>query len=187
MRRLEKGDPAIRTCCTETGFRERLSRRITIVVLALVAAAPQVLLLSGCLGYVPGRQSYWDQRVKELCEKDGGVFVYERVKLSESEYRLLRGSGGAVIVPTKNQAGPDTPYFAETQTTKIRDGNPEVYRRETLIVRARDGKVLSRQITFGRIGGDIPSPAHSSSFGCRDVGLRFDVVRDTFEIPTPTK
>jgi len=139
-------------------------------------------MLAGCMGWAPGRQAYWDEKVKEMCAKDGGVTVYERVKLTESEFRRLGGNGGTVPVPTRRSANPNSPYVADTKITKIREANPEVYRRETEIIRLVDGKVLSRQVTYGRIGGDLPSPAHQSSYGCSDVGLRLDVERQTFEI-----
>jgi hypothetical protein len=134
------------------------------------------------MGNVPGQQSYWDAQVREMCEKDGGVMIYERVRLTQDEYRHLGGIGGTVPVPSKSLAAPSAPYVAETKIAKIREWSPEVYRRETVIIRVVDGKVLSRQVTYGRIGGDFPSHAHPSSYGCADVGLRLDVERQTFEI-----
>ena len=155
----------------------RSARRLGALAIVLVTTT-----FAGCAGYVPGRQAYWDAQVKEMCEKDGGVTVYERVKLTQNEYRRLGGIGGTVPVPTRSSASPNTPYVADTKIIKIRESNPEVYRRETMIVRVVDGKVLSRQVTYGRIGGDFPSPAHRSSYGCSEVGLRLDVERQTFEI-----
>lgn len=157
------------------------------VLVNLTAIVLLTVPLSGCLGYVPGRQSYWDARVKELCEKDAGVTVYERVALTQAEYKLLRGPGPGVVIPSKKSAGPDAPYFTETEDTIIRGGDPQVSRRETRIIRSADGKTLSRWITYGRIGGDIPSPAHRSSFGCRDIGFRGDIEAQTFVIPQGNK
>lgn len=141
-----------------------------------------VATLAGCAGYVPGRQSYWDAQVKEMCEKDGGVTVYERVKLTQIEYQRLGGVGGTISVPPRRSAEPNYPFVADRKITKIRESNPEVYRLETIVVRVADGKALSRQVEYGRIGGDLPSPAHRSSYGCSDVGVRLDVERQTFEI-----
>jgi hypothetical protein len=147
----------------------------------LVIAIATVTLAS-CAGYVPGQQAYWDAKVREMCEKDGGVTVYERVKLTQSEYQRLGGVRGIVPVPSRNTASPSSPFVADTTISKIRDWSPEVYRHETLITRVADGKVLARQIQYGRIGGDFPSPGHPSSFGCAEVGLRLDVERQIFEI-----
>ncbi len=138
--------------------------------------------LAGCMGYVPGQQSYWDAQVREMCAKDGGVTVYERVKLTRSEYQRLGGDRDIVPVPSRNSAGPNAPYVADRKITKIHEWSPEVYRRETVIIRVADRKILSRQVTYGRIGGDFPSHAHPSSYGCADVGLLLDIERQTFEI-----
>lgn len=140
------------------------------------------MVLAGCMGYAPGQQSYWDAQVREMCAKDGGVTVYERVKLTRSEYQRLGGDRGIVSVPSRNSAGPNAPYVADRKITKIRESNPEVYRRETVIMRVADRKVLSEQVTYGRIGGDFPSYAHPSSYGCADVGLPLDIEQQTFEI-----
>lgn len=148
----------------------------------LLAASMVAVVLGGCMGWAPGRQAYWDAQVKEMCEKDGGVTVYERVKLTQSEYQQLGGARGIVPVPSRNTARTGNPFVADTTITKIREWNPEVYRQETLIIRVADGKILSRQIQYGRIGGDFPSPGHPSSYGCREVGLRLDVEKQTFEI-----
>ena len=140
------------------------------------------LLIDGCMGYVPGRQSYWDSQVKDLCRKDAGVTVYERVALTPSEYRLLKGSGADVSIPS-DRVAPSAAYVRQTERTFIRDANPTVSRYETRIVRQSDGKVLSRSITYSRVGGDFPSPAHESVFSCRDMGFRESIERETFVIP----
>ena len=175
-----------RDTAMDCGGRHRLIVLGTglIETLAMVMV---ITVLAGCAGYVPGRQAYWDEQVKEMCEKDGGVTVYERVKLTQSEYQRLGGARGIIPVPARSSAGPNAPYVADTKITKIREGSPEVYRRETMIVRSADGMVLSRQIQYGRIGGDFPSPSHHSSYGCSDVGLRLDVERQTFEIMESTQ
>ncbi|MBY0271405.1 MAG: hypothetical protein K2X06_16235 [Burkholderiales bacterium] len=148
----------------------------------ILMASLLAITLAGCAGYVPGQQSYWDAQVREMCEKDGGVTVYEQVKLTQSEYRRLGGTKGIVPVPSRNSADPNALYVADRKITKIREWSPQVFRLESVIVRVADGKVLSRQIEYGRIGGDFPSPSHSSSYGCSDLGLRLDAERQTFEI-----
>jgi len=141
-----------------------------------------VALLIMAVIFFEGRKAYWDAQVKEMCAKDGGVTIYERVKLTQSEYQRIGGARGIVPVPTRGSAGSNALYVTDSKITKIREWSPEVYRREAMIVRVADGKVLSRQIQYGRIGGDFPSPLHTSSYGCSDVGLRLDIERQTFEI-----
>ena len=151
----------------------RAYRRMTPLPFFVIAA-----LLMTC----SDDKAAWDAKVKEMCEKDGGVAVYEKVALTQEEYKRLGGIAGTVPVPSRAAAPPNAPYVADTTISNIRDDRPRVYRRETKIVRTSDGKVLSRQITYGRIGGDVPSPAHHSSFGCETVGIRLDVEKQTFEI-----
>lgn len=143
--------------------------------------------LAACAGWVPGRQSYWDSKVKEMCKKDGGMTIYEHVKLTHRQYRELGGAMGIVSVPLRRTAKPGSPYVADTRYTTIHEANPKVYRRETSIVRTSDSKVLARQIQYMRIGGDFPSPAHESSYSCADVGIPLDVENQTFEIVRGSK
>ncbi|MBK9667618.1 MAG: hypothetical protein IPO61_18090 [Gammaproteobacteria bacterium] len=40
------------------------------------------LILAGLgIAYCEANKAYWDHRVRELCKKDGGVTVFERVLL----------------------------------------------------------------------------------------------------------
>lgn len=57
------------------------------------------LFLSITLGFVGTglNKAYWDARVKALCEMEGGITVYETVRLSEEEY--LRYGGATARSP----------------------------------------------------------------------------------------
>ena len=147
------------------------------------ASAAAIVTLAGCMGLVPGRQAHWDAHVKQMCESDGGVTVYESVLLSEAEYRRLAGRDGTISVPPRESASKDTPYVADKTITMIRKGDPEVFRIVTNIVRLADGRVLSRMVQYARTGADAPlSRAHHSSYDCRQAGVRMDVERQTFQV-----
>lgn len=126
------------------------------------------VVVSGCAGYVPGSKAYWDGRVKEMCERDGHVQIIERVALTKYEAALLRDADGSFSLPSREQARIDAPVFLENQETQIREGNPRVRRTEWTVIRRADNKVVARWFSFGRVGGDFPSPAHDSSFRCPD-------------------
>lgn len=135
----------------------------TLTALLLIAA------LYGCAGYVPGRQSYWDSQVKELCEKDGGITIFEKIELSEDDYKRLGGMPGGIPIPHVSSKRTDYPYFYEVFDFTIRESNPVVVRTETIVKRRADGKVLGRSIQYFRRGGDIPTGlANDSSFLCPD-------------------
>lgn len=138
-------------------------------------------VLVGCAGYVPGRQAYWDEQVKAMCDKDGGTAVYEKVELSEEEYRKLGGVYGVIPVPAVGMKTSDYPYVRSLTETKLREGNPEVVRTEELIMRRSDGKVLVRSISYSRRGGDFPTGLlHDTVFRCpkhEDLSKRVFSVR----------
>jgi hypothetical protein len=153
MRRLENGDA-----------RKSVVSKLVVAVL--------VATLLGCIGYVPGRQTYWDARVQEMCAKDGGVTIYERVRISKGDLdrRILPiTKDGKIGVAPEQLAHPSAPVYARNKTAVLREGNPGVWRSEWEIVRRSDGKVVARWVAYSRSGGDIPSPAHDSRVTCPEL------------------
>jgi hypothetical protein len=118
--------------------------------------------LASCAAYVPGAKAYWDAKVNELCEKDGGVTVYERVKITRKEANTLWGTP----LPTAGTRR-DQPYFWEASETVIRDSNPRVVRRETLLKRRSNERILGKAIQYSRSGGDPQTGiSEPTSFVC---------------------
>jgi len=115
--------------------------------------------------YGGGRTIYYDTQVRELCAKDGGVKVYETVKLPAEKFDQF----GAVRIPSKQDAKPSDEYYYESETTYYKTGNPDMRRSHDKIIRRSDGKVLGEFIYHARRGGDMPGPWHGSSFGCPDL------------------
>jgi hypothetical protein len=144
-------------------------------ILRGVTVAITTSLLMGC-GSI--QRAYWDAKVEELCRKDGGVTVYERVRINSAEYKTLGGFGGGSTVYPRSTAKPDALYVADNTTTWLNE-SPPVRRSETRIVRKSDGKVLSKLVHFGRGGGGGFAPP---PFSCQDVGISEDVVGQTFEV-----
>jgi len=125
--------------------------------------------LTGCAGYVPGRQAYWDAQVREMCERDGGVTIYEKLSISRSDVDLLGRVGETIGIPAKELANPKAPVYEEIKITYIKKGNPQVTRSEMNVVRRSDRLVIARAVIYARSGGDFPSPSHPSSFSCPDM------------------
>ena len=139
--------------------------------------------LGGCAGYLPGRQSYWDSHIKELCEKDGGVTVHEVVELSPEEFRKLGGIDGGLPVPDLKADRPGYPYYRERVDVTLRGSNPEVVRSEEVIKRRSDGKPLASVVRYWRRGGDIPTGiAHPSAYVCPEGIL---LSRHAFRVKEP--
>ena len=116
------------------------------------------LLLAGC------EKARLDKDVRRLCEKDGGIKVYETVRLPPEKFdnwgliNFYRPTQG------ENALGPE--YFYKFDIHYYRSGNPQMSRYHIQVVRRSDGKLLGEAISYGRGGGDIPSPMHESSFSC---------------------
>ena len=109
------------------------------------------LLVVSCTGCSTIRKAYWDHKVKELCLKEAGVTVYERVGMSKEEYDNLK------IKPIKYSDSSqkyfntfDTEYLYKTSG----DVGIKVMKFTGSIVRKIDQKVLGDHVAFGRSGGD---------------------------------
>lgn len=142
----------------------RSSRNIHVITL--------LVTLTSCAGYVPGRQAYWDEQVREMCARDGGVQIFERIKVSSAEAALLGKVGGRISIPLRETAPLGSPAYFEATSAVLHGGNPGVWRTEWLVRRGSDGALLARGVTYDRSGGDIPSWAHPSRFTCPpEIGL----------------
>jgi hypothetical protein len=57
--------------------------------------------------------------VKEWCEKDGGVTVYEKLELTKEEYQRNSGKNGFMRVLSENSSLPEDEYAWIFVDTKI--------------------------------------------------------------------
>jgi hypothetical protein len=112
--------------------------------------------------YGGGRKIYFDEKVKELCAKDGGVKVFEAVKLPPGKFDKY----GVVQIPMRKDFKPDDEYYYDWNIQYFKQGNPELWRSHFILYRANDRKILGEAIGYSRRGGDLPGPWHASSFGC---------------------
>lgn len=103
-----------------------------------------------------------DREVNRLCEIDGGIRVYEKVKLTGN---LLLNDGN-IAIPYKKDISPGDKYFLDYSLNYIREGNPELYRLHIKAYRLSDHKLLGEVISYSRRGGDLPGPWHESFFRC---------------------
>jgi len=134
-----------------------------------IITVPAVLigLLILIIGFYEGRKAFWDYKVTQMCEKDGGVTIIEQINISEKDYKKLIGLHSGLALPNIHALNRDYPYYYETHNTRIREANPEVVQGKTIIKRRFDQKILGYSIHYWRRGGDIPTGiAHDSSFIC---------------------
>lgn len=128
-------------------------------------------------------KAYWDRQVRELCELDGGVVVYEHVELTSSEFEGAVLNEGNRYIPFQDESS-DSAYFLEDMASLEIKRYPFVRRDELRLVRRSDGVVLATQIYYGRRGGDFPTGLNETShFGCSDIGsVKLDLIGSTFSI-----
>lgn len=109
-----------------------------------------------------GVKAHYDRQVREMCAKDGGVRVYETVRLPAEKFDQL----GQIRIPSKQDAKPGDEYYDDWHVQHYKEGNPSIRRDHFLVYRRSDVKLLGEAISYARLGGDLPGPWHGSSFRC---------------------
>lgn len=149
-----------------------------------------VLLLLLAVAFFEGRKAYWDYRVRQMCDKDGGIKVYEQVALPND----YLGKDGAITIrakpfnperPLNFEAKPTDPFYYEWLNEPIRTGSLAVGKHTFRVIRSSDGTVLGTMIIYSRSGGDFPTFAHPSSISCPDAKTRPDPLTLIFTRQTP--
>ncbi len=103
-----------------------------------------------------------DREVERLCAIDGGIKVYETVKLPAERFTQY----DSISLPYKEIAKPEDEYFYESSTVSLIRGNPELVEYHYEVYRQFDGKLLGEIINYSRRGGGIPGPWHMPAFRC---------------------
>lgn len=103
-----------------------------------------------------------DREVKRLCAIDGGIRVYETVKLPVEKFTRY----GSISLPHKGGGKSGDDYFYQSSTAYLIRGNPELVQYRYEVYRQFDGKLLGEIINYSRRGGGIPGPWHVSAFRC---------------------
>jgi len=152
--------------------------------MAASAIIPLLLLLAVVMGFLlfEARKVYWDRKISDLCRTEGGVTVYERVELSEEEFRRLGGVRGELPIPEDPSGKSQFPYFTRNARVNLAEGRLQVTKWESVVMRRADGKALGKVVGFFRRGGDFPMLiGEPTSFSCDGVpGVRLDVERQIF-------
>ena len=112
----------------------------------------------------PGKAEL-DAEVKRLCAIDGGVRVFETVRLPPEKFDK-RQHFINFYRPTQEENALGSEYLFKRNQHYYRQGNPEMSRIHYQVFRRSDGKLLGETVLYGRGGGDMPGPWHDSSFTC---------------------
>lgn len=152
-------------------------------ILKWVLLSPVVLVLLSVV-FCEINKAYWDHQVRLMCEKDGGVTVYEHIELTPEEYKHNGGKNGFIHVAPEEKSPTYHEYAYRSARTKIHYSSPSVWRSEYTTYRKSDGKTLGVWVTYTRHGGDIPTGIiHDSSFSCMDTtGFESNPISKIFSV-----
>lgn len=113
-------------------------------------------------------KAYWDYRVTKMCEKDGEVIVYEKLKITQEEYSKLPKVNGIATAPASDHD--NQPVYSKSTMKILHKQNPKVWSDEVNVIKKQDGKIIASYKMFSRVGGDFPTIiGHPSYFGCPDA------------------
>lgn len=122
----------------------------------------------------PGK-SELDAEVKRLCAIDGGVKVYETVKLPPEKFNQWGQINFYKPTQGENALGPE--YIYKWDIHYYKKGDPALngaqetsMRRDHIqIFRQSNMKLMGEFVTYHRAGGDLPGPWMPSSHRCPDI------------------
>lgn len=114
--------------------------------------------------FCEARKSYWDWRVTQMCEQDGGLHIEEQLALSPVSYQSLINKFGDLEIPTEARMS-GIGVFREDEFVYYRDKDPTVWRYELRVLLGQDRRILGKRVSYARVGGDAIA-LHSSYFGC---------------------
>lgn len=156
-------------------------------VIAGVALAPIAILVAG-IGGCEARKAYYDRQVRKMCEKDGGIMVYEHINISPKIAASMGRVGGHLSIPTERVARADDVAVLRGEPSLIREGELSIQRLEQAIVRRVDGKVVAQIVSYGRAGGDFPFTASNPSvFSCPDWPQYYAEISRVFLVKAESK
>lgn len=121
--------------------RQRKQHGISVLsaVMLVIVVLPILVIV-----FYEERKAYWDWRVKEMCEKDGGVCIFERVRIIAAEAALLPRSRGNLGVASDALIHSAAPVYSKTEVENLSGPVPQIQRREVTVIRRSDSKVVAR-------------------------------------------
>ena len=128
------------------GFANRYQRGASLIAWLLMITASIVVSLILVVGFYEGRKSYWDWKVKELCAKDGGVRIFERIAISKEQANSMPKVNDFLGLTPEVLAKPSAPAYLVMRSVVLREGDPTVIRHENQIVRRSDRRIVGQAV-----------------------------------------
>lgn len=151
-------------------------------VFAAILLTPIALVVLG-IGVCEGRKAYYDWRVKQMCEKDGGISIYEHIRISPQTAARMSRVAGHLSITYESSSPPNDVAFLRGEPEILRTSEPSIHRHEQSIVRRTDGKIVARMVRYGRAGGDFPlSLSNPSTFSCPEWPKYYSEIAKVFVV-----
>jgi hypothetical protein len=150
-------------------LRARAGKHTTFInVFALLLA---LIWLGASFWYGGGRKIYYDRQVDKLCAVDGGIKVYETVRLPADDFNQWGQPN--FYKPNRGEDALGSEYIYKFERKNYREGVPTIRSGEVAverilmqITRRSDKKLLGEAKIYNRAGGDIPGPWMPSGYTC---------------------
>jgi hypothetical protein len=167
----------LRECCAQWGrweasrsglalikgkaeFAMKINSYLTPLILNLMLLP--LSLSAGCASVTSKIEL--DTEVKRLCRIDGGIKVYETVKLPADKFNRWGQINFYRPTQGENALGPE--YIYRSEDYYYHQGSPTLVRYRHQVIRRSDGKLLGETTSYGRGGGDLLGPWEPSTFRC---------------------
>lgn len=156
---------AVLTALIWKGWRRIRKEAAKPIGIDITFAVVALAWLAASFWYGGGRKYYYDAEVERLCAIDGGVKVYETVRLPAERFDKY----GNIGLRSKRYAKSTDEYYLDMEELPIMAGDVNVIKHVARAIRRSDGKVMGDSVHYGRGGGDLPGPWHPSSYSCPDL------------------
>ena len=132
-------------------------KALSPIVLKTFTCLALCVALSGCERWA------LDNQMEELCAKDGGVKVYEKVTLPASDFSNVGQPLARYAQIARSDAdyyGPDYKYVNKREILVGKNARPEhgegvLAREYSAVYRRSDDKLLGESVLYSRGGGDF--------------------------------
>jgi len=151
-----------------------LFRRVTTPFQKRAVVALSAAVFLGLLWIAAGEKWWLDYQVRELCAKDGGVKVYETVKLPPEKFNKYGQINFYKPTQGENRLGAeyiykwDIHYYIRYKPAVIVAQETSMRRDHIKITRKSDMKLMGEVVMYNRGGGGLAGPWALSSYHCPD-------------------
>ena len=143
------------------------------IITSMIVLVVLVCLLMASIWYYEKQKAYYDAEVNRLCADDGGVKVYETVRLPSEKFN---GWGQiAFYDPTQGANALGSEYIYKRESHYLRNELPMILRTHYEVIRQADNKLLGETTFYSREGGDFfnqlgfPPGTFSQSYNCPTI------------------